>query len=128
LEIEIKNNTLNSKIHPVELEKDSFKLSMLKGKKKQLVLDRFAYYSKTISDKTELSKAWKNFVNLNYNSYLNRWSYYSFIKSRYIKGVLRRIRIKGINKRGMAIYLNLMRCEAHADLSKEITQKYISKN
>lgn len=59
--------------------------------------------------------------------YLNYWSPLSFIKNRYIGAVLRRLPLKFINKKGLALYLNLMQCEAHRDMSKEVTKRYLKR-
>ena len=59
--------------------------------------------------------------------YLNYCSPFSFISNRYVRGVLNRLGIKGLNKRGIALAHNLMRCEAHLDMSKEVTEKYLKR-
>jgi poly-gamma-glutamate synthesis protein (capsule biosynthesis protein) len=127
LEVEINGNILLSKLHPIKQEKDSFKLSMLKGNDKNVVLNRVTSYSNTITNKTELKKEWGDFIESKYNDYLNRWSLFSFIENRYIRAILRRLGFTGINSRGISFFLNHMRCEAHADLSKEVIQKYLLK-
>jgi len=55
------------------------------------------------------------------------WSPLSFIKNKWIKKVATRLQIKGDNKKGKALALNLMRCEAHYDMSKEVLIKKINK-
>jgi hypothetical protein len=57
--------------------------------------------------------------------YLNYWSPLSFINNRYVAGLFRRLGINFFNKKGSSLYLNLMRCEAHRDLSNEVLNKYI---
>lgn len=52
----------------------------------------------------------------------------SFIKNKWIKKVATRLQIKGDNKKGKALALNLMRCEAHYDMSKEILNLVLKQN
>lgn len=125
LEVEVGNKGLSTTLHPVQLEKTSFNLSLLTDNKKNLVLERVAAYSQIIASKVALKNAWLNFIELNYNGYINRWSPISFIKNRYIRAVFNRLKYTAVNVRGLASYLNLMRCEAHLDLSKEVIQKFL---
>ena len=69
---------------------------------------------------------WKEYTNKQQKVYLNFWSPLSFIKNRYVSGVLRRLGIGFYNKKGMSLFLNLLRCEAHNNLSKEITSGQIN--
>jgi len=125
LEVEVGNKGLSTTLHPVQQEKNSFKLSMLKDNEKITILERVASYNKTIASKVELNNAWQNFIELNYDYHISRWSPLSFIQNHYIRAVFNRLKYTGINIRGLASYLNLIRCEAHADLSKEVIQKYL---
>lgn len=127
LEIEIIHGKLIPKLHHVRQQKETFQLDILKGKNKEEVLNRISSYNKIINDETKLKQEWNAYVDSKFDSYLSYWSPLSFIKNRYIKAVFNRLGIKMINKAGMALALNLMRCEAHSDISKEITQKYLLK-
>lgn len=80
-----------------------------------------------IADEEKLKNEWNNYIDAKYDMYLNYWSPFSFISNRYVRGVLNRLDVKGLNKKGIALALNLMRCEAHADMSKEVTNKYLKK-
>ena len=78
-----------------------------------------------IADEAKLKSEWNNYIETKHDVYLNYWSPFSFISNRYVRGVLNRLGIKGLNKKGVALALNLMRCEAHADMSKEVNKKYL---
>ncbi len=99
----------------------------MNGKNKEVVLNRISSYNKIINDETKLTQEWNAHVASKFDSYLRYWEPLSFIKNRYIKAVFNRIGIKMINKEGMAYDLNLMRCEAHSDMSKKVIQKYLMK-
>src|SRR5690554_3267409 len=127
LEVEIKNGNITSQLHPVKQEKESFELSLLNGNEKLDVMKRISKYNAIIEDEEKLKNEWDNYVDSKHDVYLNYWSPFSFISNRYVRGVLNRLGIKGLNKKGIALALNLMRCEAHVDMSKEVTNKYLNK-
>src|SRR5690554_3827878 len=125
LEVNIEKGNLTSKLHPVEQQKETFELSLLNGKKREDIMTRISKYNAIIADEEKLKSEWNNYVDTKYDVYLNYWSPFSFISNRYVRGVLNRLGIKGLNKKGVALALNLMRCEAHADMSKEVNKKYL---
>lgn len=125
LEIELRNGKLMHKLHPVKQEKESFELRLLEPEEKQVVLKRISAYNTIIADPKKISQKWNVYVESKYKTYLRYWSPLSFIENRYLKAAIRKLGINVNNKKGMALLLNLMRCEAHADLSKEVTHKYL---
>lgn len=127
LEVNIEKGNLTSQLHPVEQQKETFELSLLNGKKREDIIKRISKYNAIIEDEEKLKNEWDNYVDSKHDVYLNYWSPFSFISNRYVRGVLNRLGIKGLNKKGIALVLNLMRCEAHVDMSKEVTNKYLKK-
>lgn len=128
LEVEICKGKLRTRLHPIEQKKDSFKLNLLKGNEKQNVIDRVSSYSSIIVEEEKIKREWNKYVKSKCNIYLNYWSPISFISNRYIKKILSILRIDFITKKGLALKLNLLRCEAHADLSKEVVSKSLLSN
>lgn len=127
LEVNIEKGNLTTQLHPVEQQKETFELSLLHGKKREDIMKRISKYNAIIADEEKLKNEWDNYVDSKHDVYLNYWSPFSFISNRYVRGVLNRLGIKGLNKKGIALALNLMRCEAHADMSKEVTNKYLKR-
>ncbi len=127
LEITIENGKLTPRLHPVKQEKETFSLSLLNNTEKERVLERIAGFNSIIADFKKLKQHWESYVEANYKSYLNYWSPISFVNNRYINALLRKFGMTGINRKGMALALNLMRCEAHAVMSKEVIRKYLLK-
>ena len=125
LEVNIEKGNLTTQLHPVEQQKETFELNLLNGKKREDIMTRISKYNAIIADKKMLKNEWDNYVDSKHDVYLNYWSPFSFISNRYVRGVLNRLGIKGLNKKGIALALNLMRCEAHADMSKEVNKKYL---
>lgn len=125
LQVEITGKLLNTKLYPVRQSKQDYNLSFLDFKDKDKLLNQINDLNEIIISQEALRKEWLNYVESKSLHYLSAWSPKSFIKSRYIKFILNKLRIKMINKVGLSLYLNLMRCEAHNDLSKEIITRYL---
>lgn len=126
LEVNLDNGKLKTVLHPIKQEK-SFKVSLLKGKEKDATLLRIEDYRGVIESKDQLQKEWTDFILSKRSSYLSYWSPKVFIKNRYIAAGLNRMKVNLTNTKGLAYYLNLMRCEAHYDLSKAILDKELKK-
>ncbi|WP_286845578.1 MULTISPECIES: CapA family protein [unclassified Proteiniphilum] len=127
LDVGISNNGIRPQLHPVRQQRESFKLSLLKGDVKGEVLARIENFNDIISDNQKLQAKWNEYIDKQSIVYLNYWSPLSFIKNRYISGLCRKLGINFLNKKGMALFLNLIRCEAHWDMNKEIIGKYLKK-
>lgn len=127
LEIDIKGGVLKTKIHPVKQDDKTFRLSFLKDKERQDTINRIANFNSTIENYEDLNNNWEDYVKSMSKSYLNYWSLLSFIPNRYIKAILRRLPFQYVNKSNVALFLNLMRCEAHSDISKEILKKHLER-
>jgi len=98
-----------------------------KEKEKENILNRVQSYAEIIQNESLLEQSWKQYISLKSREYLHYWSPGSFIRNRYLKGALNKLGIDFKNKKGLSLFLNLMRCEAHSDLSKEIINKYLNK-
>ncbi len=127
LEIEWEKDELKTNLHPVCQEKGTFKLYLPKGQEKEEILNRVHSYAEIIKNKSLLEQSWKHYISQKSKEYLNYWSPSSFIKNRYLRGALNKLGIDFKNKKGLSLFLNLMRCEAHSDLSKEIINNYLNK-
>ena len=124
LEIEISNEKVDCEVHPVRQEKVNFKLTLLEGNDKEEVSGRIETYSNIIHDPYELKKNWKAYIEKQSKQYLNYWAPVSFIQNRYIAAIFRRMGVNFFNKKISSLYLKLMRCEAHRDMSKEVLSSY----
>jgi len=127
LEIVWKEDQLKTTLHPVCQENETFKLYLPKEKEKENILNRVQSYAEIIQNESLLEQSWKQYISLKSKEYLYAWSPVSFIKNKYLKGILNKLGIDFKNKEGLSLFLNLMRCEAHSDLSKEIINKYLNK-
>lgn len=127
LEININEGKLDSLLHPVQQNKKNLMLRMKSEEEKSEVFDRINYWNSCIVDEKKLKQEWDKFIEMRSESYLYEWSPLSFVENRYIRSVLNKLGWKMLNKRGIAIYLNLLLCEAHKDISAEILQRYLKK-
>jgi len=127
LEIYLKEDQLKTTLHPVCQEKETFKLYLPKRKEEQEILNRVQSYAEIIQNESLLEQSWQQYISQKSREYMNYWSPFSFIRNRYFKGLLNKLGIDFKNKKGLSFFLNLIRCEAHSDLSKEIINKYLNK-
>ncbi len=127
LEIEWEKDELKTNLHPVCQEKGIFRLYLPKGQEKEEILNRVHSYAEIIKNESLLEQSWEHYISQKAKEYLNYWSPFSFIKNRYLRGALNKLGIDFKNKKGLSLFLNLMRCEAHSDLSKEIISNYLNK-
>ena len=123
LEIDIEHNKLLPKLYAVEQEKEIFKLSFTEDNK---AFERINEFNGVIADIKKLQMSWDEYVTQQSYSYINRWSLLSMFKNRYVYAVFRRLNIQLFNKNSLVLYLNLMRCEAHWDLSKEVLKRKLT--
>lgn len=127
LGVEINNGILKSCLYPVKQTKENFSICLLQGSEKENVFIKINSLSQKIINDAILFKEWKEFTQSKSRMYLNYLSPVSFIRSKVISAILFKLKIKLINKVGLALYLNLIRCEAHSDVSKEILKDYLNK-
>ena len=127
LELDLLNEKIEHKIHPVRQQKETFKLSLVNGEGKSEVLKIIKSFNEIIKDTDKLNDYWQKYIEKQSKGYLNMWSPLSFIKNKYVAGALRKLGINFMNKKGASLYLNLMRCEAHRDMSRLVLEKYLKK-
>ncbi|MGJ7457481.1 CapA family protein [Halomonas sp. RA08-2] len=121
LEVNISDGQLCSSVKLVHQKKGSFELGLLDDCEE--IYHRIGEYSQIIQDEVLLEKAWREFVKQRERSYLGYWSAKVFIKNRYIKALLNQSRVRLTTTRALSYFLNLMRCEAHADLSRAVIKE-----
>ena len=126
LQIEIIKGQLITQLYPVKQERETFKLGIVDDKEKEIILNRVLNYNNIIKELPKLQHSWNSYTESQFSNYLNYLSPISFIQNRLLKAALIKSGIKLNNKKGIALFLNLMRCEAHADMCKDVAKKYLS--
>lgn len=128
LEINFDKSAINWHLHPVKQSND-FKLSLIEGNQRALVMNDIKKYSNIISDETLLKENWLSFIFSLEQQYLNAFNPFNFIKNRKIRVFLIKLGLTRVfmNKNHYAIMLNHMRCEAHSDASQLIIDKFLHK-
>lgn len=128
LDIEIANQQLKSQIHPIGFYEENSRLTLLENEQKNEILNEIEELNQIIVESEKLNNAWNDFLNSKYTSYLQFWSPLSFFKNRFVKYILRKTNYNYTNKKGLTLFLNLIRCESHSDVSKAILRNYIKKS
>lgn len=128
LEVEIcKDRKLIANPLFVQQTKRNFHLSIIGGDHLSEITNRFNTYSAIIQDEKGMLENWESFINKCSSIYENYYSPLNFVSNRYVRALLSRLGWNGSNKKENALYLNLLRCEAHADLSKAVMENKINK-
>lgn len=127
LELEIKEQEMSFKIHFTKQDKKSFQLSLFNDKGNKLMKREIMSLNKIIQNNVALNKEWLKYTKSKYYSYLNYFSPLHLFKNKYIRIILFKLNIRMINRIGMSLVLNMLRCESHNDMSKEVMKKYLSK-
>jgi hypothetical protein len=109
----------------VRQKKESFNLSLLEGEEKKEVFEQIENYGSIISNEDMLEWKWNEFIDRQSRMYLNYWSPLYYVKNRYLNAAFRKLIGNMLNKKGASLFLNLVRCEAHRDLSSEVLKNYI---
>lgn len=125
LEVEITSEGIECQIHPVRQERGSFNLTLLEGEEIEEVFEKITNYNSIITNEKMLDLKWDEFINRQSHMYLNYWSPFSYVKNKYLNVVSRKLFGNMLNKKGTSLFLNLVRCEAHRDLSKEVLKKHL---
>ncbi len=125
LEINATTNNISTKIFPIKVQENTFSLTLAESTERSMILERVKKYSDTIVDETLLQNEWERFLESMYKYRMADLSPISFISSRIIRGSLKRMGINLYTKKGCAALLNLMRCEAHSDISIETLERFI---
>ncbi|WP_262250019.1 CapA family protein [Parapedobacter soli] len=131
LALNISNNgTIETQAIPVQLDRTSFILKTLPDDEEKAFNNDFQKFNEIIGNKEKLEKSWEEYVSSRTYQFLNNWSPASFIKNRYIYGLMNKLGFSRflMNEHYTKAKLNLIRCEAHADLSKKILKKHLSSN
>ncbi|NHH89279.1 CapA family protein [Pseudoalteromonas sp. MB47] len=126
LEVEFINGKLKTNIHHVMQEKSNYKL-ILPNNGVNKVLEKVEELSTVITDNALLNRCWDDYVQTRSKAYLNYWSPKVFIKNKLLSILLNKLKINFSNIKGLSYYYNLIRCEAHCDLSKAVIKGKLKK-
>ena len=112
-------------LFPIEQQKPTFKIVILKDAEKENMLKKINEYNQIIMDNNLIHQHWVNFSTNSSNEYLSCFSPVNIFSNRYIRYGLRRLNLYNLflRKQNLKEILNIIRCEAHADISKEIIKR-----
>ena len=129
LQVEIsQNKKIQTKPIFIKQSKEDFSLSFIKDIEYDDINYRFIKYSNLIRNESSLNKSWEEYIKEKQIQYENYWSILSFVNNKFLRFGFNKIgrKIKRTQK-GRTLLLNLLRCEAHADISKEVLRNNLHK-
>ena len=112
---------------PVRRSKSNDSVVLLENEEKEAVIREVEEYRKIIADESLLNQRWQIFLSSRANGYLNVFSPINFVQNKYIQYGLMKLGIDRffMRKRHYAEILNHLRCEAHAEASKDIIRQFL---
>ena len=124
-----KNAEVKWKLIPVEQSKDNYSITIPEKDKIFKIITEVNTLSKIIVNDNALFKEWRSFVTTRKSSYLQSVSITNSFPNRYIRALFRKTGFMNLtfSKRLFKYYLNLLQCESHNDLAKEVLKDYIVK-
>lgn len=122
-----KDRPIKFKIHPVKQKKNTFRTYLLENEEKIKIMAEIQALCNIITNEKQLHKNWQELIQQKSKQYLNIFSPISSFNNRYISYFVRKFKIDNcfLNKNHYKLILNIMRCEAHWDISKKVIQNYI---
>lgn len=128
LEINIEKGSIVTNLHYTKFDEIDFSLKLLQGHELKEVLNFVASLEDSLKCSKKLKEKWEELVIMKYNSFMQYYSPTSFISNRYVRGVFNRLGWHFLSKRPLLLILNLIRCESHLNLSKDVLKLYFKKN
>lgn len=126
LEVEIfKTKKIKIKQHFVKQRERDFLVKVSTAKD---FIEQFEYYSKVISNKKELQENWDRFIGTMSNTYLKYFDFTNSLKNKYVRRIFHLMGFGKSSLKQRALYLNLIRCEAHNDVLKNSLNLSLKKN
>jgi poly-gamma-glutamate synthesis protein (capsule biosynthesis protein) len=123
-----KNKFIRLELIPSRQSQQSFMLSLLHDKEKEILLEQLSHLSDIIKNQDELEKLWNKFIQSK-SATINLFSPVNTMPVRYFRAALNRLGFNQLfmKKRYLTSILNHVRCEAHRDVITEILKERISK-
>jgi hypothetical protein len=128
LQLEIsQHKDISFELYPIKQKRKNFNVEFLQETEKEKVIEEISGYNKIIIDNTLIRDSWKAFLSKTEKQYLHGFSPVNIFGNRYIRAGLKRLNFDKflMRKQNLKEILNLIRCEAHADVSKEIIKKHL---
>jgi poly-gamma-glutamate synthesis protein (capsule biosynthesis protein) len=109
----------------VSQSREDFSIKLTEGTEYDEVYHQFNECTNIIG--TRLDSSWAEFIHEKRVFYSGYWSLAIFVNNKYFKYLLLTLGIARItSKRSKSLFLNLIKCEAHSDLSKEVLIQTLS--
>jgi poly-gamma-glutamate capsule biosynthesis protein CapA/YwtB (metallophosphatase superfamily) len=117
-----KKSGIKFELFPIEQNRNSFMVRLLIGAGNANFFDKLSHFNNIIADQILLQKKWDEFVVERSMAYLELISPVNAIENRYLRFLLRKMGFDKflLGNNYMKLLLNLIRCEAHADITKNV--------
>ncbi len=127
ISVKFQNNVLSHQPFFVRNSIEKNQLQLLTNHDNHLFMKKIEGLNQIIRNPILLRQNWERYVDNTFNNYINYISPTSFITNKYIRGGLRYFNFKFLSELGVALRLNLTRCESHLDLTVAASKRYLRK-
>jgi poly-gamma-glutamate synthesis protein (capsule biosynthesis protein) len=110
-------------IHPIKQQKNSFQLSLLDNKEKEIALEAIKELNSSITDEEHLQKNWKKLIDEKQKIYFNYLSPVNNISNQFLRTAFLKAGLKFLGLRYLLYLTNIIRCQAHADILNNVLNK-----
>ncbi len=119
---------ISFELYPIKRDKKTHQVELLTELDKAAIMEEIDQYNRVIQDNNLIKTAWEQFLNEKRRQYLRPFALTDHFPSKFIRSGLAKLHLdeKSINKQNIKMLLNLIRCEAHAEATKDILARYLN--
>lgn len=127
VELNCSKEGIKAVYHFVQQSREDFKLTLLAEKEKESLESEILKMNEIITSDSSLLVKYEEFVSKSHAKYEKFWSPFTFLPIAFVGRVLKFVGLRGFNKYGLSLYLNLIRCKSHREVSIAVLKNYLSK-
>lgn len=128
LELNINKAKFETTLHFTRQNRKNNAIDFVSEAEKQIFINAINQKREIIEEEKAIEFYWCNYVMSNKKKYLTYWSPISFVKNKYLKYFLRKTGLTMLNEEGISIYKNLIKCEAHQEVTLKTFNQYLEKD
>lgn len=122
-----KHGPVSFELHPVRQSTADFTTKLLCDQEKEAILEHVEKLSRIIAQPELLCAEWRNFIEARTQAYLGNLSPMNAIGNRLVRALLCKAGFEKLflTSKTAKVFLNVIRCEAHADITREVLVNYL---
>lgn len=127
IQVEIKEGKIYTEHLGISFTRNGYKLKLLKDNERDEYFTQIENINKVINNESLLKNEYINLLEKKTKLYLDFFSVIPFFRNKFIRKLCRKFNINFHSEYSISFILNIIRCETHQSLAKNILSKYLSK-